>query len=60
MAATVVAVVAVGQDGQAPNLGTPRALFPMPASDTWDVTCDGQRCLFSLPVGGGTTPPPVT
>jgi Tol biopolymer transport system component len=42
---------------QTPNVGTPRALFPMPASDAWDVTRDGQRFLFSLPVGGGTTPP---
>ena len=42
--------------GQTPNVGTPRALFPMP-SDTWDVTRDGQRFLFRLPVGGNATPP---
>jgi dipeptidyl aminopeptidase/acylaminoacyl peptidase len=43
--------------GETLDVGTPRALFPMPASDAWDVTRDGQRFLFSLPVGGGTTPP---
>ena len=42
--------------GQTPNVGTPRALFAMP-SDTWDVTRDGQRFLFRLPVGGNVTPP---
>jgi dipeptidyl aminopeptidase/acylaminoacyl peptidase len=38
-------------------VGTPRVLFPMPASNVWDVTRDGQRFLFRLPVGGSTTPP---
>lgn len=43
--------------GETLDVGTPRALFQMPDSDTWDVTRDGQRFLFRLPVGGATTPP---
>jgi hypothetical protein len=38
------------------RIGTPRALFRMPAS-AWDVARDGQRFLFALPVGGDTPAP---
>jgi Tol biopolymer transport system component len=31
--------------------GTPKALFKVPSSQTWDVTADGKRFLFPIPSG---------
>jgi hypothetical protein len=37
--------------------GVPKPLFKAPALTNWDVTADGQRFLFAVPVGQKSASP---
>ena len=43
--------VPVSASGAAFQAGTPKALFKVPSSQTWDVAADGKRFLFPIPSG---------